>query len=103
MFKFYSHICYILNNTYITLTIMKAEITDRKQTAFRLRKDLLEKLKKEAAKENRSVNNYVETLLLDAVYREPNEETLAAMREIESGTELEALDMDDFDKFIASL
>ena len=40
---------------------MKAELTDRKQTAFRLRKYLLEKLKKEAAKENRSVNNYVET------------------------------------------
>lgn len=82
---------------------MKAELTDRKQTAFRLRKYLLEKLKKEAAKENRSVNNYVETLLLDAVYREPNEETFAAIREVESGTELEALDMDDFDKFVSSL
>lgn len=82
---------------------MKAEITDRKQTAFRLRKDLLKKLKKEAAKENRSVNNYVETLLLDAVYREPNEETLAAMREVESGAELETLDMDNFKKYIKSL
>lgn len=82
---------------------MKAELTDRKQTAFRLRKYLLEKLKKEAAKENRSVNNYVETLLLDAVYREPNEETLADIREVESGTELEALDMYDFDKFVSSL
>ena len=28
-------------------------------------------------KENRSLNNYVESVLLDAVYREPNEETLA--------------------------
>ncbi len=82
---------------------MKTEITERRQTAFRLRKDLLDKLKKEAAKENRSVNNYVETLLLDAVYREPNEETLAAMKEVESGTDLETLDMDDFKKFIASL
>lgn len=82
---------------------MKTEITERKQTAFRLRKDLLDKLKKEAAKENRSVNNYVETLLLDAVYREPNEETLAAMKEVESGTDLETLDMDDFKKFMASL
>ncbi|NLC66935.1 MAG: toxin-antitoxin system protein [Clostridium sp.] len=82
---------------------MKTEITERRQTAFRLRKDLLDRLKKEAAKENRSVNNYVETLLLDAVYREPNEETLAAMKEVESGTDLETLDMDDFKKFIASL
>lgn len=79
---------------------MKAE---RRQTAFRLRKDLLDKLKKEAAKENRSVNNYVETLLLDAVYREPNDETLAAMKEVENSTELETLDIDNFDKFITSL
>ena len=76
---------------------------ERKQTAFRLRKDLLDKIKKEAAKENRSVNNYVETLLLDAVYREPNEETLAAMKEVESGTELEELDMDNFDNYVDSL
>lgn len=82
---------------------MKAEIIERKQTAFRLRKDLLEKLKKEAAKENRSINNYVETILLDAVYREPNEETLAAVREVESDTELETLDMDNFDEYVSSL
>ena len=79
------------------------EEIERKQTAFRLRKDLLEKLKVDAAKENRSLNNYVETLLLDAVYREPNEETLEAMREVESGTELETLDMDNFDKYVTSL
>lgn len=50
---------------------------DRKQTAFRLRTDLLDRLKVAAKKENRSLNNYVESVLLDAVYREPNEETLA--------------------------
>ena len=75
----------------------------RERTAFRLRKDLMNKIKKDAKKENRSVNNYVETLLLDAVYREPNEETLAAMREVESGEELETLDMDNFDEFVNSL
>ena len=79
------------------------ETIERKQTAFRLRKDLMDKLKKDAAKQNRSVNNYVETLLLDAVYREPNEETLEAMREVESGTELETLDMENFRKYVASL
>ena len=82
---------------------MNMDTIERKQTAFRLRKDLLDKIKKEAAKENRSVNNYVETLLLDAVYREPNEETLAAMKEVESGTELEELDMDNFDNYVDSL
>lgn len=74
----------------------------RERTAFRLRKDLLSKIKAEAKKENRSVNNYVETLLLEALYKEPNEETLAAMREVESGAELEALDMTSKETFLKS-
>lgn len=74
----------------------------RERTAFRLRKDLMSKIKAEAKKENRSVNNYVETLLLEALYREPNEETLAAMREVESGAELEALDMTSKETFLKS-
>lgn len=57
--------------------IMNTVAFDRKQTAFRLRTDLLDRLKVAAKKENRSLNNYVESVLLDAVYREPNEETLA--------------------------
>ena len=36
---------------------METVAVDRKQTAFRLRKDLLERLKIEARKENRSLNN----------------------------------------------
>ena len=79
------------------------EEIERKQTAFRLRKDLLEKLKEDAAKENRSVNNYVETLLLDAVYREPNEETLEAIREAMSGKSAGTLDMSNFDSFMKSV
>ena len=48
---------------------METKALDRKQTAFRLRKDLLERLKIEARKENRSLNNYVESVLMDVVYR----------------------------------
>lgn len=76
---------------------------DRKQTAFRLRTDLLERLKVAARKENRSLNNYVESILLDAVYREPNDETLAAMREAKENKNLETLNLDSFEKFIESL
>lgn len=79
------------------------EKIERIQIAFHLRKDLLDKIKKNAIKENKSINSYVETLLLDAVYTEPNEETLAAMREVESGTELETLDMSNFDSFMKSI
>ena len=45
---------------------METIALDRKQTAFRLRKDLLERLKIAARKENRSLNNYVESVLMDA-------------------------------------
>lgn len=68
---------------------------DRKQTAFRLRTDLLDRLKAAARKENRSLNNYVESVLLDAVYGEPNEETLAAMKEAKENKNLETLDLDN--------
>ena len=76
---------------------------DRKQTAFRLRTDLLDRLKVAAKKENRSLNNYVESVLLDAVYREPNEETLAAMKEAKENKNLETLDLDNFEKYVESL
>ena len=76
---------------------------DRKQTAFRLRKDLLERLKIEARKENRSLNNYVESVLLDAVYREPNEETLAAREEARNGKNLTKVDTSSLESFLKSL
>ena len=76
---------------------------DRKQTAFRLRKDLLERLKIEARKENRSLNNYVESVLMDAVYRTPNEETLAAMKEAKENQNLEKLNLGTFEDFMKSL
>ena len=76
---------------------------DRKQTAFRLRTDLLDRLKVAAKKENRSLNNYVESVLLDAVCREPNDETLAAMKDAKENRNLETLDLDNFEKFVESL
>lgn len=57
----------------------------RKPTSFRLRADLLEGLKRNAARENRTLNNYVESVLLDIVFDEPNEVTKAAIKEARSG------------------
>lgn len=51
----------------------------KKNQSFRLSVDLIERLKFLAKRQNRSLNNYVETLLLDAAYHEPNAETLAAI------------------------
>ena len=61
------------------------DIALKKNQSFRLSVGLIERLKELAKGENRSLNNYVETLLLDAAYHKPNATTLSAMREAESG------------------
>ena len=73
------------------------------QTAFRFDKELIRRLKIRAKKENRSLNNYVETVLMDIVYDEPNEETIEAINEVRSGKNLEKLDMGKFDEFVEAL
>ena len=73
------------------------------QTAFRLDEELLNKLKVKAKKENRSLNNYVETKLMEVAYDEPNEETIAAINEVKSGKKLEKLDLQKFKEFLEAL
>lgn len=70
------------------------DITIKKNQSFRLSIELIEKLKQMAKRQNRSLNNYVETLLLDAAYHEPNAVTLAAMKEAESGALRNAPELD---------
>ena len=60
------------------------DIALKKNHSFRLSVELIDRLKQLAKRQNRSLNNYVETLLLDAAYHEPNATTLAAMKEAES-------------------
>ena len=57
----------------------------KKATMFRLPTDLVERLKEMAKKEHRSLNNFVECVLLDVAYSEPNEVTKAAIEEAKSG------------------
>ena len=62
------------------------EITvQKKAQSFRLPVDLIEKLKRMAKRENRSLNNFVECALLELAYNEPNEETLASIKEAKEG------------------
>ena len=75
----------------------------RTQTAFRLSNELLRRLKIEARKQNRSLNNFVESVLMDVVYRTPNEETLAAMEEAKDNRNLETINLDNLEGFIGSL
>lgn len=75
---------------------------NRKQTAFRLRSDLLDRLREAAKKENRSLNNFVESVLMDIVYNEPNEVTKAAIEEARSGKYAGVIDTSSMDAFIKS-
>lgn len=63
---------------------MEAAI-QKKATMFRLNVDLIERLKEMAKRERRSLNNFVECVLLDVAYNEPNEVTKAAIEEARRG------------------
>ena len=75
----------------------------RTQTAFRLSNELLKRLKIEARKQNRSLNNFVESVLMDAVYRTPNARTMAALNEARENDDLETINLDNLEGFIESL
>lgn len=75
----------------------------RTQTAFRLNTELLKRLKVEARKQNRSLNNFVESVLMDAVYRTPNALTKAAVKEAREDKNLETINLDNLEEFIESL
>lgn len=62
------------------------DLAIKRNQSFRLSGELIERLKQLAKCQNRSLNNYVETVLLEAAYHEPNAVTLAAMKEVRSGT-----------------
>ena len=81
---------------------MEATI-ERTQTAFRLSNELLKRLKTEARKQNRSLNNFVESVLMDAVYRTPNAKTLATVKEARENKNLETINLDNLEGFIESL
>ena len=91
-------LCDRMYNSYITMETR----TIKKQTAFRLDESLINKLKVEARKANRSLSNYVECILMDSVYNEPNEDTLEAIAEAKAGKYAGTIDTGSMDAFIKS-
>ena len=71
------------------------ETTVRVQASFRLKAELMERLRMGAKASNRSLNNFVENVLLDAMYHEPNETTKAAIVESMSNNNKMAYDSVD--------
>lgn len=78
-------------------------VINRKAVMFRLRTELLERLKQLAARDNRSLNNYVETILMDVAYSTPNATTEAAMKEAKDESNLTNVNMDSYESFLGSL
>lgn len=58
---------------------------EKKAQSFRLPVALIERLKDMARRQNRSLNNFVECALLDLAYNQPNETTLAAIKDARDG------------------
>lgn len=77
--EIFSYIC--IQNDCIMNTIS----TNKKTTSLRLNSGLYSYIEKLAKNQNRSINNYIETLLFDAVdYHEPNKKTKMAMKELDT-------------------
>lgn len=76
---------------------------EREQIAFCLSTSLMERLRVEAKRENRSLNNLVEVLLTESLHRRPNPETMAAIEEAHSGKYAGELDASSFDAFMKSV
>ena len=75
----------------------------KKAQSFRLPVELIERLKKLARKQNRSLNNFVECALIDLAYSEPNEETRAAYEEAKSGKLQGPLDVSSVEAMYKSM
>lgn len=69
--------------------------------AFRFDEELIRQIKIKAKAQHRSLNNYLEVLMLQDIGNIPNSETKKAIEEVMSGKELERID--DIDAFMDSL
>ncbi|MGN0210925.1 MAG: ribbon-helix-helix protein, CopG family [Muribaculaceae bacterium] len=54
---------------------MEATVSQKRPTMFRLDSALVERLKQMAKKEHRSLNNFIECILINVAYSEPNDLT----------------------------
>ena len=77
-------------------------ITAKKNTTFRLSESLLVKLRIAAMNEHRSLNNYVECILMSAADKIPNETTIKAIKEARSGKYAGTIDTSSIEAMIKS-
>lgn len=76
------------------------ETTKRRRATVRLPEYAMADILNQAKQQNRSVSSILAMYILDGLYHEPNEATLAAMAECESGIELDDFDPRSLDAYI---
>ena len=76
------------------------ETTKRRRATVRLPEYAMADIQNQAKRQNRSVNSILAMYILDGLYHEPNETTLAAMAECESEAELDDFDPRSLDAYI---
>lgn len=84
-----------------SIKLVKTITMGSKQMAFRFDSDLIELVKEKAKAQRRSLNNYIEVLMLKDVGNVPNEETKKAIAEVMGGKGLE--EIIDIDTFMDSI
>ena len=75
---------------------MTKQVSQKVQTAFRFDAELLELIKEKAKAQRRSLNNYLEILMLRDVGNIPNAITKQAMKEANEGDLEEIEDLDSW-------
>ena len=76
----------------------------RKQQSFRLRADVIDRLKEKAVRANRSLNNYVESVLISSLEESiPNTLTFTAIDEAKKGNYAGSIDTSSTDAMIRSI
>lgn len=79
---------------------MSKQASRKIQTAFRFDEELLELVKEKAKAQRRSLNNYIEILMLRDVGNIPNEQTKKAIKQAMDG-DLE--EIDDLNSWLENL
>ena len=79
------------------------DTTKRQRMTVSLPAYAMDDIRKEAKRIGWSMSALASEYILDAMYNEPNAETLAAIEEARSGTEMEELDLSSFENFMKSI
>ncbi|MBQ9641946.1 MAG: toxin-antitoxin system protein [Bacteroidaceae bacterium] len=82
---------------------MESTVTQRRRISVELPIYAIDKLDQLAKEINVSRTSFLERYLLDSLYHEPNEETLAAMKEAKEGKYAGVVDLSSTEAMIKSI